>query len=158
MSALLKLVLCTLVVGALPACKRPPPPEKPVEPPEKVQLVPDIPETVPTPVVPTPRDGHPGTITYVWTCTGISKTVPIADLPDSLVFKHGDPVVRIEYSLMGLNGGCCTSDPCGGGTMVHYGINGKELARADWLPRPQPPAPPPAPTVNPRSRSKWPHP
>ena len=72
MKMLAKLVAPVMLVGTVLACHRPKPQEKPVE--EKTQLVPDPVEAassppsplVPSPpVVPAPRNGHPGTITYV---------------------------------------------------------------------------------------------
>ena len=125
---------------------------------EKTQLVPDPVEAasssprpiVPSPpVVPTPRNGHPGTITFVTKWDGTSKTESIADLPDHFVFHHGVPIVREEYYSWDAAGNPCPPAQAANGEILRYGSDGQLVQTVTQAPR-VPPPPPPFPTINPR--------
>lgn len=96
---------------------------------EKTPLVPDPVESVAAPpsppVIPTPRKGHPGTITFVTKYDGTSKTEPIADLPDHFIFHNGVPIVREEYYSWDARGNPCPPAGAAGGEILRYGPEGQ---------------------------------
>jgi hypothetical protein len=159
MKMLAKLVAPVMLVGTVLACHRPKPQEKPVE--EKTQLVPDPVESASSPpsppVVPTPRKGHPGTITYVTKWDGSSKTESIANIPDRFAFHHGVPIVREEYYTWDAAGNPCPPALAASGEILRYGPDGQLVQTVTRAPRPPPP-PPSASPIDPRYLTRWPRP
>jgi hypothetical protein len=136
MKTLMNLALAAMLAGALPACHRTKLQENPME--EKTQLVPDPVESAPPsprpPVVPTPRNGHPGTITFMKKFDGSSHTKPISEFPDSFVFVNGIPVVREEFYSWDENGNPCPPPLAARGEILRYGPDDQLLQSVRMAP------------------------